>query len=215
MSASTNNSLSEEMNKSYDSSNFSDSVIEKEVKALYYNEEKKQKKRKISKISLKLEELKNKINPIEENNLDLSEDDLDIDLNENVDNYLTLEKTRKENIFSTFIINFSFVFNKKEFLITIESDVFNINQKNVRDLIKNTINKINEKNIIFQYNKIKYIISLKDNEDSDFYKTNYELRAYDINNFSVYPFDLSLSDIKETKLNFVSKNCLNIMIRKL
>ena len=85
---------------------------------------------------------------------------------------------------------------------------------NVQDLIKNIIYKINEKNIIFQHKKVKYIISLKDCEDPDFYKDNYELRNYETKDFSKYPFDLPLSDIKDTKLYFVSKNCLNLMIRK-
>ena len=208
------NSLSEEFNKSFDSSNFNDSFIQKEEKNSFIQEEKPQKKRRISKLSLKLEELKNKTNQIEENDIDISTDDFEIDLDETRQSSITSENKRYENIYSKFEIYFSFLFNNKEFLVSIESDVFNLNENNVQDLIKNIIYKINEKNIIFQHKKVKYIISLKDCEDPDFYKDNYELRNYETKDFSKYPFDLPLSDIKDTKLYFVSKNYLNLMIRK-
>jgi len=208
------NSLSEEFNKSFDSSNFNDSFIQKEEKNSFIQEEKPQKKRRISKLSLKLEELKNKTNQIEENDIDISTDDFEIDLDETRRSSITSENKSNENIYSKFEIYFSFLFNNKEFLVSIESDVFNLNENNVQDLIKNIIYKINEKNIIFQHKKVKYIISLKDCEDPDFYKDNYELRNYETKDFSKYPFDLPLSDIKDTKLYFVSKNCLNLMIRK-
>jgi hypothetical protein len=208
------NSLSEEFNKSFDSSNFNDSFIHKEEKNSFVQEEKPQKKRRISKISLKLEELKNKTNQIEENDIDISTDDFEIDLDETRQSSITSENKSNENIYSKFEIYFSFLFNNKEFLVSIESDVFNLNENNVQDLIKNIIYKINEKNIIFQHKKVKYIISLKDCEDPDFYKDNYELRNYETKDFSKSPFDLPLSDIKDTKLYFVSKNCLNLMIRK-
>ena len=208
------NSLSEEFNKSFDSSNFNDSFIQKEEKNSFIQEEKLPKKRRISKLSLKLEELKNKTNQIEENDIDISTDDFEIDLDETRQSSITSENKSNENIYSKFEIYFSFLFNNKEFLVSIESDVFNLNENNVQDLIKNIIYKINEKNIIFQHKKVKYIISLKDCEDPDFYKDNYELRNYETKDFSKYPFDLPLSDIKDTKLYFVSKNCLNLMIRK-
>jgi hypothetical protein len=208
------NSLSEEFNKSFDSSNFNDGFIQKEEKNSFIQEEKPQKKRRISKLSLKLEELKNKTNQIEENDIDISTDDFEIDLDETRQSSITSENKSNENIYSKFEIYFSFLFNNKEFLVSIESDVFNLNENNVQDLIKNIIYKINEKNIIFQHKKVKYIISLKDCEDPDFYKDNYELRNYETKDFSKYPFDLPLSDIKDTKLYFVSKNCLNLMIRK-
>jgi hypothetical protein len=214
MNFNADNSLSEEFNKSFDSSNFNDSFIQKEEKNSFIQEEKPQKKRRISKLSLKLEELKNKTNQIEENDIDISTDDFEIDLDETRQSSITSENKSNENIYSKFEIYFSFLFNNKEFLVSIESDVFNLNENNVQDLIKNIIYKINEKNIIFQHKKVKYIISLKDCEDPDFYKDNYELRNYETKDFSKYPFDLPLSDIKDTKLYFVSKNCLNLMIRK-
>ena len=112
------------------------------------------------------------------------------------------------------IIYFSFLFDKKEFIIQIESDVFNISENNIQHLIKNIIYKINDKNIIIQNDKINYIISLKDSDEQDFYKNNYELRTYKENDYIVYPPDLLLNDIEAKKLNLVSKNYLNIMIRK-
>ena len=61
---SVNESFSEELNKSYDSSDLAYSITEKEDKSSNFPEEKIPKKRKISKISLKLEEMKDKINSI-------------------------------------------------------------------------------------------------------------------------------------------------------
>ena len=204
------------MNKSYDSSDLAYSITEKEDKSSNFPEEKIPKKRKISKISLKLEEMKDKINSINENEFDASTEDIDIDLdfNEIPLFYKSNEYLKKENIFSKFNIYFSFLFDKKEFIIQIESDVFNINENNVQDLIKNIIYKINDKNIIIQKDKINYIISLKDSDEQDFYKNNYELRTYKENDYIVYPPDLLLNDIEAKKLNLVSKNYLNIMIRK-
>ena len=62
--------------------------------------------------------------------------------------------------------------------------------------------------------KINYIISLKDSDEQNFYKNNYDIRTYGEKECIIYPSDLLLSDIKVTKLNLVSKNYLNIMIRK-
>ena len=152
------------MNKSYDSSNFNDSLIEKEERSSYLTEEKNRNEKRISKISLQMEEMKNKINQMKENELDISTDDIDIDLDANEEQkfYKTsiksLENLRNENVFSKFDIIFSFIFDKQEFLISIESDVFNVNKNSVQDLIKNIINKINEKKIIFQHKKNKYIL---------------------------------------------------------
>ena len=213
---SVNESFSEELNKSYDSSDLAYSITEKEDKSSNFQEEKIPKKRKISKISLKLEEMKDKINSINENELDASTEDIDVDLDfdEIPLFFRTYEYLKKENIFSKFNIYFSFLFDKKEFIIQIESDIFNINENNVQDLIKNIIYKINDKNIIIQNDKINYIISLKDSDEQDFYKNNYELRTYKENDYIVYPPDLLLNDIEAKKLNLVSKNYLNIMIRK-
>ena len=213
---SVNESFSEELNKSYDSSDLAYSITEKEDKSSNLQEEKVQKKRKISKISLKLEEMKDKINSINENEFDASTEDIDVDLDfdEIPLFYKSNKYLKKENIFTKFNIYFSFLFDKKEFIIQIESDPFNINENNVEDLIKNIIKKINDKNIIIQNDKINYIISLKDSDEQDFYKNNYEIRTYKEKECIIYPSDLLLSDIKATKLILVSKKYLNIMIRK-
>ena len=214
---SVNESFSEELNKSYDSSDLAYSITEKEDKSSNFPEEKIPKKRKISKISLKLEEMKEKISSLTGKEFEASTDDIDADLE--FDEIPLLSKSteylKKENIFYKYNIYFSFLFDKKEFSVSIESDVFNIYKNNVQDLIKNIINKINEKNIIIQNNKINYILSLKDSDEQDFYKNSYELRNYKNDEYIIYSSDLLLSEIKETKLNFVTKNYLNIMIRKI
>ena len=58
------------------------------------------------------------------------------------------------------------------------------------------------------------IISLKDSDEQDFYKNNFEIRTYKEKECIIYPSDLLLSGIKATKLILVSKKYLNIMIRK-
>ena len=87
------------MNKSYDSSDLAYSITEKEEKSYNFPEEKVQKKSKISKISLKLEEMKDKINSINENEFDASTEDIDIDLdfNEIPLFYKSNEYLKKEN----------------------------------------------------------------------------------------------------------------------
>lgn len=220
MSVNSSLSLSEELNQSLDSSNLDSSFNEKEEEFNKANKEKTLKKRKISKISLQMEELKQKRKTIKEMD-DVSTEEYDFDLDENSrcskSSLRSNESNnKKENIFSKFDIYFSFKFNQKEFIISIESDVFNVNQNNIEDLVKNTIKKINEKNIFFQDNKINYILSLKDcEEDSkeDFYQDNYELISYD-KQITNYPFDLILNEVKTKKLNLLCKNMLNIMIRQ-
>jgi len=220
MSFSSDLSFYEELNKSYDSSNLFGSDIEKkerEEESFPYSAEKILNKKRISKISLQMEELKNKKKMISEFDDDISTDGYDLDFQES--SRQSKESVNSinsyENIFSKFDIEFPFYFNKKEFIISIESDVFNLNEERVEGLIKNVIKKINEKNITFQENKDTYIISLKDCEedtDKEFYKDNYELK----NNYCInYPHMSLLNEIKETTLNLNCKNSLNIMIRKI
>ena len=220
MSFSSDFSFSEELNKSYDSSNLIENNTEQEEceeESIQYSEEKITNKRRISKISLQMEELKNKKKITSELNDDISTDEYDIECDEN--SRETKQSVNSvnlyENIFSKFDIEFLFKFNKKEFIISIESDVFNLNENKVEDLIKNAIKKINEKNFSFKENKNTYIISLKDCEedtDKEFYKDNYEItKNYSIN----YPYELLLNEIKDTKLNLNCKNSLNFMIRKI
>ena len=220
MSFSSDFSFSEELNKSYDSSNLIENDIVQEdceEESIQYSEEKITNKRRISKISLQMEELKNKKKITSELNDDISTDEYDIECDEN--SRETKQSVNSvnlyENIFSKFDIEFLFKFNKKEFIISIESDVFNLNENKVEDLIKNAIKKINEKKFSFKENKNTYIISLKDCEedtDKEFYKDNYEItKNYSIN----YPYELLLNEIKDTKLNLNCKNSLNFMIRKI
>ena len=71
--------------------------------------------------------MKDKINSINENELDASTEDIDVDLDfdEIPLFYKSNEYLKKENIFSKFNIYFSFLFDKKEFIIQKESDIFN------------------------------------------------------------------------------------------
>lgn len=220
MSVNSSLSLSDELNQSLDSSNMDLSFNEREEEFNNKKQNKTLKKRKISKISLQMEELKQKIKTIKEFD-DYSTDENDFYLDENSRCSKSSLKSnesnaKKENVFNKFDIFFSFKFNQKDFIISLESDVFNLNQNNIEDLVKNTIKKINEKNIFFQDNKINYILSLKDcEEDSneDFYKDNYELISYSKKIIN-YPFDLLLNEVKNQKINLICKNTLNIMIRQ-
>ena len=232
MSVNSSLSLSEELNKSYDSQNLNFSFNEKEEKEednSFFVEE----KRRISKISLHLEEIKqkNEIVNINKDIEDISTDEYDheFELEENKVGYKPPIKSsvniRSQNSFSKFDIYFSFTYNKNEVLLSLESDVFNLNKNTIQDLTENIIKKINDKNYMFKVNKINYILSLKDCEedvDKDFYTDNYALIDYNnpkksCNNFDniKYPSDLFLKDIKSSKLRLVCKSPLNIMIREI
>ena len=219
MSFSSDLSFSEELNKSLDSSNIIRTLIEKEEgeeESILYTEEKPVNKRRISKISLQMEELKNKKN-IQSELDDISTDECDVDFEENsIQNKQSVNSiNQNENIFGKFEINFPFKFNQKEFIISIESDLLELNKNTTEDLIKNIIKKINGKNIFFRENKYTYIISLKDCEeemDKEFYKDNYELIQ---NSCIKYPYETLLNEIKDNKFNLSCKNSLNIMIRKI
>ena len=219
MSFSSDLSFSEELNKSLDSSNIIRTLIEKEEgeeESILYTEEKPVNKRRISKISLQMEELKNKRNMQSELD-DISTDECDVDFEENsIQNKQSVNSiNQNENIFGKFEINFPFKFNQKESIISIESDLLELNKNTTEDLIKNIIKKINGKNIFFRENKYTYIISLKDCEeemDKEFYKDNYELIQ---NSYIKYPYESLLNEIKDNKFNLSCKNSLNIMIRKI
>ena len=219
MSVNTSLSLSEELNQSLDSSNLDISFNEREEEYTNIKQNKLLKKRKVSKISLRMEELKQKIKTIKElDDYSIEENDFYLDESSRCSKSSLKSNessTKKENLFNKFDIYFTFKFNQKEFIISIESDVFNLNQNNVEDLVKNSIKKINEKNIFFQDNKINYILSLKDCDDynEDFYRDNYELISYDKKIIN-YPFDLTLNEVKNQKIKLICKNTLNIMIRQ-
>ena len=119
-------------------------------------------------------------------------------------------------IFCYFKIN-----KENEFIYSIHSDSLNLKTQCVYDLIKNIIKKINQSNIIIEYNSLKYNLSLKDSDDEndiDFYINNYELRHCKKRK-NVPDFDLPcycsnsiLNNMINEKISFVTKNPLNIIL---
>ena len=65
-----------------------------------------------------------------------------------------------ENKYVAFVIYFSFNLKNKDFIFQIKSDFFNKNDQYIYELIKNIVQKINEKNIIINSNNKNYILSL-------------------------------------------------------
>lgn len=111
--------------------------------------------------------------------------------------------------------------NSNEFVYPIETDFLNIKNQYGYDLIKNVIQKINEKKIIINLNSINYIVSLKDCEDENnkmFIDQNYELRPFSIKTYKPKfdcPKFCSNSLLKEfinENISFISKNEINIML---
>ena len=134
---------------------------------------------------------------------------------------LNLDK-KDENNFVKFDAYFYFKINEEnEFIFPIQSDLFNIDEQYVHELIKNTVKKINEKNIIINYNDNKYLISLKvseDESDIDFYVKNYEFKPCKKKNFmpkndspSYSPYSL-LKNVDKKIFSFMSKSPLNIIL---
>jgi hypothetical protein len=114
-----------------------------------------------------------------------------------------------------------FKVNKDEFTYSIQSDALNLKTQCVYDLIKNIIKIINESQITFEYNSLKYILSLKDCDDEndiDFYINNYELRPCkiikNIPNFDLpcYCPNSLLNNMVNEKISFSTKNPLNIIL---
>lgn len=147
-------------------------------------------------------------------------DEFEKELDSNIKD-LNLDK-KDENNLVKFDAYFYFKINdEKEYIFPIKSDLFNINDRHVYELIKNIIKKINEKHIIINYNDIKYIISLKDLEnenDIEFYIKNYEFKPCKKKNFMPkndspsYSSNSLLKNIDKKFLSFVSKSPLNIML---
>lgn len=126
-----------------------------------------------------------------------------------------------ENNFTQYNTYFYFKLDKdKEFIFPIQSDIFNRSKQYIFELIKNIIKKINEKNIVINYNNIDYIVSLKDAEDEDieFYEKNYELKPCKKKNFKPkddcpsYSLNSLLENVDNKLISFISKNPLNIML---
>ena len=174
-----------------------------------------------SKISMKIEESNNKE--------DIEQEFNDEDYFSDFDDNYTSDESNKVNNNHTEIKNFNiyfyFEYNKrKQYIIPISTESFNVNNIHIIDLIKYVIYKINNSNILIKYDDIDYSISLKDLEDDDeenekleFYNDNYEIKPFEFwtkNNCLSYSSSSLLSEIKEENLTFVSKNTLNIMLVK-
>ena len=180
--------------------------------------------RKKSKISIQMDELKNKSEDDEyfkdlndgnefdefENELDCNSKKLNLD-KKNVDKYF------KFNIYFYFKLD-----ENNEYIFPIQSDIFNKSKQYVHELIKNIIKKINEKNIVINFNNVDYIVSLKDTEDEDvdFYIKNYELKPCKKKNFKPkddcpsFSSNSLLENVDNKLISFISKNSLNVMIRE-
>lgn len=180
--------------------------------------------RKKSKISIQMDELKNKSEDDEyfkelndgnefdefENELDCNSQKLNLD-KKNVDKYF------KFNIYFYFKLD-----ENNEYIFPIQSDIFNKSKQYVHELIKNIIKKINEKNIVINFNNVDYIVSLKDTEDEDvdFYIKNYELKPCKKKNFKPkddcpsFSSNSLLENVDNKLISFISKNSLNVMIRE-
>ena len=210
------------INFSLEDKNSNSTLRKKKIKLLYktdIDEEIKNKKK--SKISMKIEEINNKENIEQVFDDEDYFSDLDENYNSDESQYINNNRTeiKKFNIF------FYFEFNKrKQFIIPISTESFNVNNIHVIDVIKYIIYKINNSNIIVKYNDDDYSISLKDLEDDDdekekmdFYNDNYEIKPYEFwtkNNSTSYCTSSLLSTIKEENITFVSKNTLNVMLMK-
>ena len=128
------------------------------------------------------------------------------------------------NELNKYNVYFYFTIKDKEFVFPFVSDIFNIYEDNVNKLIKNIVEKINEKRISIKVDNIDYIVSLKKCEESeneeDFYAKNYEIKPCKKKNFrpkldspSFSPKSL-LKYIDNEKISFISKCPLNIMLRE-
>ena len=178
--------------------------------------------KKRSKISIQIEESKNKEN-IEQVFSDEDYDDYLSDFEEyNIDDENKLNY--EFNQIKKFNIYFHFSFNKKrKYLIRICQESFNVNNTSIYDLIEYIVHKINNANICIKYNNIEYSVSLKDIDETDekekleFYKNNYEIKPYNFltkNNCNNYCSISSLKSIGDENITLISKNELNIMIMK-
>jgi hypothetical protein len=180
--------------------------------------------RKKSKISIKMDELKNKSEDEEYykelndgNEFDEFENEFDSNSKK-----INLAKNNEDK-YAKFNTYFYFKLNENnEFNFPIQTDIFNKSKQYVYELIKNIIKKINEKNLVINYNNIDYIVSLKDTEEEDinFYIKNYELKPCKKKNFkpkndcpSFSPNSL-LENVDNKLISFISKNSLNLMLRE-
>ena len=180
--------------------------------------------RKKSKISIQMDELKNKSEDDEYfkelndgNEFDEFENELDCNSKKLYLDKKIVDKYIKFNIYFYFKLD-----ENNEYIFPIQSDIFNKSKQYVHELIKNIIKKINEKNIVINFNNVDYIVSLKDteNEDVDFYINNYELKPCKKKNFKPkddcpsFSSNSLLENVDNKLISFISKNSLNVMIRE-
>ena len=180
--------------------------------------------RKKSKISLKLDELKNKSEDddyFKELNDGNEFDEFENEFDSN-SKRLNLAKNNEDK-YAKYNVYFYFKLDgNKEYIFQIQSDIFNKSKQYVHELIKNIIKKINEKNITINFNNVDYIVSLKDTEDEDvdFYIKNYELKPCKKKNFKPkndcpsFSSNSLLENFDNKLISFISKNSLNVMIRE-
>ena len=176
--------------------------------------------KKKSKISMKIEENNQKENI--EHELDDKDYFSDFDENCISDDCHKTNNNRTE--IKKFNIYFYFKYNKrKQYIIPISTESFNANNIHIIDLIKYMIYKINNSNIMINYNNNDYSISLKDLEDEEeeeklkFYNDNYEIKPFEFwtkKNCPSYNSSSLLSEIKGENITFSSKNTLNVMLVK-
>ena len=177
--------------------------------------------RKKSKISIQMEELKNKSNEEDDDSQEITEEnEFEDEFNFNSNN-VDFSKKEEDNS-AEFEAYFYFQLNgENEFIFPVKSDSFNKNKQYVYELIKNIIKKINEKNITIKYNNTNYTVYIKDEQDTedvDFYTKNYELKPCKKKNFKPkndnpsYSPNSLLKYIDNNKISFVSKTPLNIML---
>ena len=135
----------------------------------------------------------------------------------NIVNEITnLYESENLNIFNVY---FYFKINEEnENTIMIESDELNIDTQNVSDLLSNIIKKINSRKINVNIKNNDFILSLKENENIDFYNDNYELRPYDKNSnspkygCSCFSSSITLDELIDLEICFVVKKSTNIKL---
>jgi len=80
----------------------------------------------------------------------------------NVNDYKIKNNIKKFKVYFYFNLN-----EKNEYIFPFESDLLNIDNQYVYNLIQNIIKKINNESIIINYDSKDYILSVKENENDD------------------------------------------------